>query len=521
MTSNLQPSSSPLSVNHRPSLLQKNSKQIYQHGEFCYCLQCRRSNRKNRMVFIVAFLVVISVLLGRNFSLHQSTLTDIQDDFHFVSHLIEDAKTNVAGTNINNETDLWNDSFRAPTPPAPWPTESDGCNAEDGTRPYCQFHYFLIDLSRVNSVAIGGEPLVLSDHNNETRDVMGQAEEDEYLYYQPGAFQSFTARKTVFPTDQDTSKFFYVNDVLNSLQVMAINDTSPIDWNCTHFFPGTTLFIQRYEYVNLYHTLTDWWNTWTVYRFFQQNEIAKVAVVFLDAHPAGNLDPVWTALFGESVHLRRLDDSNYIHSKQTAHLCFERAMLVPPGYISLLWPSRVPEGGLQLDPRTHDMMKEFVDFVLDKLNLTHVVKIPGNVVIIDRKPYLAHPRSQLFDDRSLNNFPEVADALIQNIPNITSVRILQLHNITFREQVEAIREAEVLVGVHGAGLTHLIFLEDGSHVVEFQMNLDFFVHLAQCKKGKVTLHQIPFISESISESFLKETFLPAFSRIYGQRSSGF
>jgi Glycosyltransferase 61 len=512
MTINLPPSSTSLGENHGHTLLQEKSTRIPRHGEFCVRTLGRRSSHK---VFLPAILLVVSVLLARNLSFHQSSVADNQNDFYYVSHMIEDAKTNDTGTNINTENELWNDTSLAhlPLPTVPWPIESDGCNIEDGTRPYCKFHNFLIDLSRVNSVSIGGESLVPSD-NNETRTVMGQAEDDEYLYYLPGAFQSFSARKAVFPIDQYLPSFAYVNDVLNSLQVIDINETPPVDMNCTRFFSGSTLFIQRYEYVNLYHTLTDWWNTWTVYRHLQPAEIANVAVVFLDSHPAGNLDHVWTALFGESVHLRRLDDSNF-HTNQTANnLCFERAMLVPPGYISLLWPQPVPDGGL-FDPRAHEMMKDFVYFFLDKMRLTHVHKIPGRVVIIDRKPYLAHPRSQLVDDRALNNLPEVADAILQKIPNVTSVLILQLHNMTFREQVEAVREAEVLVGVHGAGLTHLVFMDDASHVVEFQMNLDFFVHLAQCKSGQVTLHQIPFIAESVPESFLDEFFLPTFAKIYG------
>ena len=95
-----------------------------------------------------------------------------------------------------------------------------------------------------------------------------------------------------------------MNDVLNSLQVMN-------ELNCTRYFPDTTLFLQRYEYVNLYHTLTDWWNTWTAYRYIRPDEVANVAVIFLDAHPAGNLDTVWTTLFGTSVHLRRLLDHDH------------------------------------------------------------------------------------------------------------------------------------------------------------------------------------------------------------------
>jgi hypothetical protein len=87
--------------------------------------------------------------------------------------------------------------------------------------------------------------------------------------------------------------------------------------------------------------------------------------------------------------------------------------------------------------------------------------------------------------------------------------------MTFHEQVQAVREAEVLVGVHGAGLTHLVFMDYDSHVVEFEMNLNFFVHLAQCKFGQVTLHQIPFMGTTIPQILLRKHFLPTFAKIYG------
>ena len=488
---------------------------------------CGRWPFRRRHWWVWTTIVAVALLLGRNLYFYPSTVADdIPEDFYVISYLVTKNIT------IDNETEIIRnivDRVQQPhLPPPPWPIETDGCYAEDGTRPFCQFHKLLIDLSRVESTSLGGEylfPDENNNHDNETRYVMGQTEEDEYLAYRPGAFQLFTNRNTTLPTDFAVGTFKYVTNVLNALQIIhanninnnTSNNDAPLnEWNCSSYYAGTTLFIQRYEYVNLYHTLTDWWNTWTVYRHFQPHDIANVAVVFLDAHPHGTLDAVWTTLFGTSIHLRRLGQDN-VHTqqqqRQNSQLCFERAMLVPPGYISLLWPEEPPMGGMY-DSRPNEMMNDFVDFVLHQLNLTHVRKIPGHVVLIDRKPYIAHARSQSVDDRIIHNLPEVADALLQNIPNVTSVRIVQLHDMTFLEQVEAVREAEVLVGVHGAGLTHLVFMDRASHVVEFQMSLNFFVHLAQCKHGQVTLHQIPFLGATVSEFLLHQHFLPTFSKIY-------
>jgi capsular polysaccharide biosynthesis protein len=41
--------------------------------------------------------------------------------------------------------------------------------------------------------------------------------------------------------------------------------------------------------------------------------------------------------------------------------------------------------------------------------------------------------------------------------------------MSFREQLRAVRRAKVLVGFHGAGLAHLLFLNDQASVVELSL----------------------------------------------------
>ncbi|MCC3153795.1 glycosyltransferase family 61 protein [Hymenobacter sp. BT770] len=59
--------------------------------------------------------------------------------------------------------------------------------------------------------------------------------------------------------------------------------------------------------------------------------------------------------------------------------------------------------------------------------------------------------------------------------------VVYLEDHSFAEQVELLRDSEILVGMHGAGLTNLLFLPTGSHVIEFMnaesMNLCYY-HLA-------------------------------------------
>jgi hypothetical protein len=72
--------------------------------------------------------------------------------------------------------------------------------------------------------------------------------------------------------------------------------------------------------------MTDWFNTWLAYREFGSANVA--GVVFLDAHPAGSLDELWTTLFGSVQRAQRLTATKS---------CFESAVLVPAGYASQIY----------------------------------------------------------------------------------------------------------------------------------------------------------------------------------------
>jgi hypothetical protein len=67
---------------------------------------------------------------------------------------------------------------------------------------------------------------------------------------------------------------------------------------------------------------------------------------------------------------------------------------------------------------------------------------------------------------------------LTTVPNVT-VKVVTLVNDTMRDQIAAIRQADVLLANHGAGLTHLLFLDQGAHVIELSCSHDFFVQLAQ------------------------------------------
>jgi glycoprotein 2-beta-D-xylosyltransferase len=324
------------------------------------------------------------------------------------------------------------------------------------------------------------------------------------LTYQRGAFTTFVPTEQLIMPPTDRSMFYYVNDVLQAFDAVdeSATNTTMTSKGCSATIPGVTLFLQRYEYVNLYHTMTDWFNTWLAYREFGSANVA--GVIFLDAHPSGSLDEVWTTLFGNVQRAQRLTSTKS---------CFESAVLVPAGYASQIYA--VENAALCADPR---LMNEFVDFVLERLDLQETRKVPGRVVLIDRRPYQAHARStNSTDDRIIENMLAVARSINGLVPEARSVRVLQMHTMTLREQIQAVREAHVLIGNHGAGLTHLLFLDKDTYVLEFSRFNLHFVELCKWKE-RVTHYMLPGVKYGIDAEYALFELLPILGLILQGRN---
>ena len=62
-----------------------------------------------------------------------------------------------------------------------------------------------------------------------------------------------------------------------------------------------------------------------------------------------------------------------------------------------------------------------------------------------------------------------------------SYRVIHFENMTFAEQVSSLRFTRVLVSMHGAGLSNIIFLQPGSTVIELMhplLNAPFYRFLS-------------------------------------------
>ncbi|KAF7815908.1 beta-(1,2)-xylosyltransferase [Senna tora] len=354
----------------------------------------------------------------------------------------------------------------------------------------------------------GGERLV---------DVLGRKEEDELPVYRDGAFEvdggeGFTGEKQLvsqeFLNDYvppgGISKHT-MRELINSIRVVGRKD-----FICDEWIEEPTLLVTRFEYANLFHTVTDWYSAYVSSRV--TGLPGRPHVVFVDGHcmhgdqanrcclvvkaldsllePGGlrtkdnvrklcilttslllknfqtPLEETWKALFSSIRYAKNHSGS----------VCFRHAILSPLGYETTLFKGLTENinchgaSANQLwqnpDNSKTARLSEFGEMIRAAfglpLNRHHIGKpVSGhNVLFVRREDYLAHPRHGGKVESRLDNEEEVFNSLKSWASSYEGCKINLVNGLfahmPMKEQVQAIQDASVIIGAHGAGLTHIV-----------------------------------------------------------------
>eukprot|EP00940_MAST-03C_sp_MAST-3C-sp2_P000066 g66.t1 len=204
--------------------------------------------------------------------------------------------------------------------------------------------------------------------------------------------------------------------------------------------------------------MNDWFNThWALQQVFPEHTEQNIRIVFLDGHAKSALDDVWSTAFdAETMYVSQLPRDS----------CFERAVWIPKA--TPLWDKDAP---------SKCTLDSFVERVLRAYRIERPSTLSDVPLIIDRKPYMAHPRSKMRIDRAMPNLAET----------FPSARVVDLATMTFADQLRLIVGSRVLIGLHGAALTHLIWMGPQSVAVEWiaksHESVLLFKHIATWRPG--------------------------------------
>ena len=240
-----------------------------------------------------------------------------------------------------------------------------------------------------------------------------------------------------------------------------------------------TMFVHRYEYVNLFHTVTELVSAYQSLRAARKAGIVKpnepVRLVFLDGHAQGNLDELWEAVFPGYAPLR------IGQLPRNVPLCLLRVVFAQVGYASdiNIHPGDVDEFNRKfvpvksfgaedrwcVDEDTRNVGKAVVAWA----GASSIVPKANKVVVVmrdvGRRP--AHPRAGRGEGErrtKLERAMVAGDAILP--PHVQLMRgkgydvsLAYLSDMPIQEQIKLLRSAGVVIGLHGAALMHMVFTD--------------------------------------------------------------
>ncbi|KAH8909280.1 hypothetical protein BR93DRAFT_875933 [Coniochaeta sp. PMI_546] len=229
--------------------------------------------------------------------------------------------------------------------------------------------------------------------------------------------------------------------------------------------PRFQLLLKREGESNPWHCLMEIYSTWMSFDvlrmardplvgnrpFFEHPiDTHDTQVVILDDRGDGPYWDLWQ-LFAERKPVR-LKELMASHVAGTLSVGPETNIIIPlAGASNPLWQNDWDVRDCTSAPTLHVFARRVLDFY-------HIEDPPRNpdqiiVTFIDRK-----------ESRRLKDQDALFTALRQEIPHI-KLSAVDFAAITFAEQLRIIRDTDVLVGVHGAGLTHTMFMREKTGVI--------------------------------------------------------
>ncbi|GMP65168.1 hypothetical protein CsSME_00026092 [Camellia sinensis var. sinensis] len=188
------------------------------------------------------------------------------------------------------------------------------------------------------------------------------------------------------------------------------------------------------------------------------------------------LEDTWRALFSSVRYAKNF----------SSPVCFRHAILSPLGYETALFKGLSENINCQ-GASAHDLwqnpdiqktarLSEFGEVIRAAfgfpVNRQRTSKpVSGhNVLFVRREDYLAHPRHGGKVESRLSNEQEVFDALRSWMSNKLECKINLVNGLfahmPMKEQVQAIQDASVIIGAHGAGLTHIVSATSKTVILE-------------------------------------------------------
>ena len=235
---------------------------------------------------------------------------------------------------------------------------------------------------------------------------------------------------------------------------------------------------EREEHANAFHATTDLINAFMTLHAAgvidgvggRREGMEHVQVLMLDEQMGPFDETLWRRVFSPAHPMMRVSS---LKNSAAPRLRLPRALFVPPGYTNMLLSHVSSEGDCHAGTQ---LFQSYRRFVLGGLGLIGEGEAPatgaaraGNssapirVTFVSRRPYKAFV-DHSFVGRQIDNEEELL-AVAATIAG-ADVQRVDFATMDAVEQVRMISRTDVLVGMHGAALTHSLYLPHHAGVLE-------------------------------------------------------
>ena len=186
---------------------------------------------------------------------------------------------------------------------------------------------------------------------------------------------------------------------------------------------------------------------------------------------------------GDNLHFSEFDQLfpevkvDIMNNLEDVKTCFKKVIIIPGGYHSIPFRCRMSSvtqhkclacngqglTGTQMISFRKRVLKACS--VTDQLSKNWTQNYVPSIVFVSRKPYIRHEKDKLGDFlRVLSNGEELVSGLKKEL-NCT-VYSVHMEELELCDQVRIVHDADIYLGVHGAGLVHLWWLQDDALIYE-------------------------------------------------------
>jgi len=224
---------------------------------------------------------------------------------------------------------------------------------------------------------------------------------------------------------------------------------------CDVWVPGLTYVMKLDATINLYHHMCDFFNIYLSQQLAAASFLGHQEAFSTDSNVLIWDNKEYKSNFGEVFKAFTKKDLLNLNSWGKSRVCFEKVVFsIPPRMIfGLFYNTPIVEGC-----SNSSLFQAFSDHMAHRLELDE-----GQNETADHIRVLLLSRNTRH--RRILNQGEIVRALEKTGRYEVQIGDFK-HNLDFGRQMRLVRGADVLVGVHGAGLTHMLWLPKWASVFE-------------------------------------------------------